>query len=324
MKTNLSNLGPILGVATGAVLLFTVACDTTASAPRETGAAILSQQLVGDALAALGPDGRFLKQPVESPAGVARTWSQSEAEAFVMLFWKTFGSSYREDVEARRGAPIDPAALRVCGNSLLAESTWESPPREELTLYRAHIGARWIVPLCQGSSPQVLISVAALLAELMPPRGVLSSPELLNAGLSITGIPAGSALAMSAEQAASVVASTTRLRVTKVPRLMRADAPLSGWWAMWAVEVEQPVEVRGARSGRARQTRTVFYGALPREGWRPAIADNLEPMPQDSLLQIQDISRSGNRAVMSVWLHRTSRAHFSVMEPVEASGGHTP
>lgn len=294
------------------------------SPPKQTPQPLLASQLTGEALAALQADGRFMPRLQVAAPGEPRLPGQEEAEQLATEFWRTFGSSYRGDVEARRGSPIDPAVLTACRASLLAESAWNSPPKNELTLFRAHIGPRWIVPLCNGASPQVLIGVAALVAELLPSGDFKASPELLNAAFSVEGVPIGRELALSAEQAAAAVAVATGARVSRVPRLMRADAPLSGWWTMWAVEVERPVGVRGASSHRERRTSTVFFGNLPAEGWRMAIADNLAVSAPDSIALVKDILRGDGRRVVVVRRRRNGLPSFARMEGVEVGGGQQP
>lgn len=310
-----------LSLVISSVVALLSACDGTRLPAGPARGPLSANILTGDALAALTSDGRFQRRDVLAGSPVAAL-SRQQAEAMAAGYWKTFGRTMRSEVASRHGAPIEPDRLTPCGTSVIAEGPYEPPTPLELSSVRAFLGPQWVVPFCDGNEAQLIVTVSALAAGLIPRGNMMASPEFVNTTFSFQGIPVGTQLVLAPEDAALAVARATGARVTTVPRLLRADPPWSRWWSMWAVDVDRATNVLGAKSGRTRSLSTVIYGHIPTDRWRAELADNAQQAPVDS---VRDISTSllGGGPV-TARLRRRQGPVLSSIEAVQVRGGATP
>ena len=279
--------------------------------------------LTGTALSALTASGQFREQPrVSTSATPAPIYAARGAEEAAMAYWHAFGAGYSEMLAFQRGAPIDVARLTACGNSRLAESTWPDPSLEEASAVRAYLGPVWIVPLCAGAEPQVVMSVAAFIGSMGSIPTLLSSPATTSAGFWVTALPVGGSLVLSAEEAAILAALRSGRRIRSVPRLVRGDPPLAGTNFMWQVELERPISVRFQSSGATAQLSTLYVGSVSHERWTPDLQAARAVPGEDSVLVVDEVRAGGSRSQKSV--RRRPELHYSALERIAVQPGGAP
>ena len=232
--------------------------------------------LTGDALAALGPDGRFTRSvtPIPRPpyAMVSAADATTAANAFLRVW--AYGDWF---YEADRGGPIGWSRLAPCGPPQFAEYSVESPGDTIDSGTRTAWSPRWIVVFCDGATDELVVSLSAIGADLihddtlpLPPGG----SSVLSAAWSAHGIPVGVRYPRDAEEAATRVAMATGRRVDSIPRLVVAFPPFSPWWTLWNVSVEgAPVQIVGDSTGRVRSRHALWYGMIPHFRWIHSLAD---------------------------------------------------
>ena len=281
------------------------------------------RDLTGEALVALQSNGRF-RMPLRALTtnGGVRLLSSDEAESLALAYLRAFGGAMSRDLADGRGSVVEVAGLRPCANSQLTESPWREPGRGELTPLRAWLGPVWIVTLCRGTDPQVVASVGALLADLGTETDILSSISSTSAGFAFASIPPGAVVTASPEEAAREVARRTGRRVAKVPLLIRADAPVAGFNAMWQVEIETPVSISTSESGSASSTAVFFYGSIADDRWIHDIRVADVSIGKDSLITVElnpEVAGSRREVVT-----RSMRPHFRRLSRLSSIGGQTP
>lgn len=166
-------------------------------------------------------------------------------------------STARTYLEADRGAAIDFANLRLCGQTTYSFSAFVDFPREVPDQVRRARGSVWAIPLC-GADGTVQLSVGVpdnptdlqvVDGELVVPTGG-GSAYFSSAGVPIR-YPWG--LPLTPEEAVQAVFALTGRRVSSVPVAYDqrdengfGQLPLC---ASWRVEIEAPVVVRRELSG---------------------------------------------------------------------------
>ena len=274
--------------------------------------------LVGAARASFGDDGRFHVSAAE--AQPAPALSENDAIATAAAFWAAFGQNLGLVVtHDRGGAGTRAASVAPCGEAFLAASSL-SPAASSLSRPRALLlGAQWIVPLCDGNSTGAVLAIAADGTRLSPETIRAASPTELNATVHIYGLPDGARLIVSAEEAAAFASTRTGLRVSSVPRLIRAEEPVSGWYALWSVELESAVTVRGARTGRTRALSRVWVGANPADGFRLSLLDSESSNAGAAVRSVADWfgARSQEEARRGISVSRDPFLSFQQVEPIQ-------
>lgn len=304
----------------GATTLAVAACqDDAVSVSTQPNSSILqASMLVGAARASFGGDGRF--HPSAAEAQPAPAMSPNDAIATAAAFWAAFGQNLGVLVTRDRGgASIRAGAVTPCGMAFLAASSL-SPAAGSLSRPRALLlGAQWIVPLCDGNSTRAVLAIAADGTPLNPQTMRDASPTELNATVHIYGLPDGARPIVSAEEAATFAFTRTGLRVSSVPRLIRAEAPVSGWHALWSVELESAVTVTGARTGRARALNRVWVGANPADGFRLALLDSESSDAGAAARSVSDWfgARSQEEARRGISVSRDPFLSFQQVEPIQ-------
>ena len=275
--------------------------------------------LEGQALAALGPDGRFASAAARFPTPFP-TLSAAEAESVAVRFLRVWGESYQSDLSAERGAPISVSRLRACGAAIYAESGLAPVADSIIATLRIHWGPYWEVLLCDGEVQQVIFGIGAYATTLtgLDFSTAYGGPiaELLNASLSIRGIPVSVRFPSNAEEAAARVAAATGRKVSSIPRLVRARTPLSGWWAMWSVSLDSAVMVRGSQTGVARSRAELLFGLVPYLKWEMAVVDEIGA-DQGPYVTTGEVRQSdGSLRTIPLTLARLAAPSFSSVEPV--------
>jgi hypothetical protein len=278
-----------------------------------------SSMLAGDALAALGPDGRFSRTAQRLDPRFP-TLTAAEAGAATGEYLRTVGPSIQSLLEERYGGPLELPALAPCGAAEYAESSLVPPP-DSLAMYvRIAIGPAWLQYLCDGAVEKVLITVGAYATPLrLSPWDSIRSvplPTLLNASFQFNGLVAGIRANVHAEEAAARVAQLTGRRVIHVPRLVRPRSPGSPVNALWQVDLDTAAAVRGTASGVVRSRSTLWYGAygLP---WRLGIWDALDGDPGAFVAEALFVLPDGTMGPRTFSMDRSTTGTFLYhMEPV--------
>lgn len=275
--------------------------------------------LAGDALAALGPDGRFSRSAVPLPSAYPQL-SRQQGESLAVAFWRVFRGSYGPGTEEERGGPINIAQLAPCAPAQYAESSVEAAPDSASQSLRTHWGPRWVVVFCDGATQVLVIAVGTFATALVGPPADpwrFSDTELLTAAISTQGIPVGVRYPLDAEEAAYRIATITGRHVDSVPRLIIAKPNFSPWWTLWSVSLEHPVMVRGVDTGRDRSRQAVWFGLLPASRWLLTIADPKSPIDEGSFLTRDWIHRpDGTLSEFPIVLARRPIPAFGASEPV--------
>ena len=309
-----------LAAAIALATIGTASCQGDMAAPASpAGSTVLdARMLVGAAREALGPDGRFHAQ--DGSADAAQSLSSGDALASAQAYWNAFGLNLRFGIERdRSGEHITVESTAPCGQAYLAQSSL-SPAAGALSAPRAMlIGAQWIVPMCDAGVTKAVIAVAAQGERLSAPALRRISVEQLNAEIQVAGVPDGARLVVSPEDAAAFAYAQTGLRVRTVPYLVRAESPVSGWYAIWSIELESGALVRGRSSGRERTVARVLVGANLRDGFRLALLDSEEPLDGRTTADVFDGfgARSDAEARRPIRIMRDPQHAFQMVEAIQ-------
>jgi hypothetical protein len=235
--------------------------------------------LAGDARAALGPDGRFTAPapPLPAPYPVL---SQAEAESVLREYMRVLAPSLAGLLSEQRGAAVNVPALTPCGAAVYAESALDPVPDSVVFATRVFLGPFWMQSFCLRDTAAVLAGVGAYATPLAGARldtlGSSEASALVSAAIQIEGLPVTVRAPMRAEEAAARVAGTTGARVTAVPRLVLPRPPLAQTQALWVVETDSAVPLRGEMSKLSRTRSTWLYGRYGRAS-RVTVWDTLDP-----------------------------------------------
>lgn len=238
-----------------------------------------ASMLTGDALAALGPAGRFTRSVPPLPTSSALL-TADQADSALAGFWRMWGGGRAYFAAEQRGAPIRADRLTRCGRPQFAESSFEAPADTASLPLRVTWGPRWIMAFCDGDTVQIVVAVGALATSLatynfdQATSGATS--QLLSAAFASLGIPPGVRYPLDAEEAAVRAAQLTGRRVDSVPRLIIARPIWNPVWALWNVSLEQPVRVRGTTSGAEHMRQALWYGLIPMSRWHLTVADGTD------------------------------------------------
>ena len=260
-----------------------LACKSTTFAPVPVYEHNVTAEMVtGEALAALGNDGRFR---VELPATHPSQLSLEEAKAQTLQFARFVTSNIllRGAVEAGRGGYwTDPHLLAICPDpahyvhSQLGVIPRDTIPTEAHEFFLQRFGPQWLISLCGSANEPQMVVRAAIDGNAI--RFENGEPAEEYPGVTNAWFPAGvplnwpDALPISRERAARFAFETFGVRVSQVPELLfRGDIVADGHyeWLLissalscnrWRVVLESDVAIRGYTTFRTATTDTVYIG----------------------------------------------------------------
>jgi hypothetical protein len=221
----------------------------------------LTPSQVTPALArSLTSDGRFiLPASVVNPSGEL---TEGQAKAIAIRYVRDLAPSLGSSWSADHGADVQAKSLAPCDRALYAAnpySTLAGAKLSEITVRT--FGPHWVVPMCGGARPQMVVSFSSLATEL--PTSV-SANQLVpweRADIRSFGIPSGVPGSLfSPEGAAQRAFAVAGKRVRAIPSLIMNPMPASPVLVRWQVELEAPITVKGARSAVARDRSTLLVG----------------------------------------------------------------
>lgn len=231
---------------------------------------------VGNAAAALGPDGRFrLPDPRQDPARLQIVSPERALE--LALSWKAErfqGISRGGVIEGLHGAPINWDEIRTADHRpiLFQEAVYEPLPEDTPFFLQVAMGPEYVIPLYQNSTQAAVLSANAHGSHLsIDEGGQISRDTYMGVEFTLQVLPrnAEAGLPPSPERAAVSVASAVGVPVTEVPRLIRPPSPRSAALASWEVVLAEEVEVAILGSTGRTLTDTVFVSSeVHAPGWR--------------------------------------------------------
>ena len=259
-------------------------CESTSSPvpvyPRDVTPAMVT----GDALAALGTDGRF---HVEAPATGAGQLSFADAKSQSLQFarYVTNNVNLRSVVEGGRGGYwVDPHLMTICPDpshyvhSQLGVIPTDTIPTEVHDAFRQRFGPQWLISLCGSANEPQMVVQAAIDGNSI--RFVNGESAEEYAGVTAAWFPRGvplnwpDALPISRERAVRFVFETFGVRVSKIPQLLfRGDVLADGhyeWFQIgsarhcnrWRVVLESEVTIRGNTTFNTTTTDTVYVASV--------------------------------------------------------------
>ena len=220
---------------------------------------VLDAYVTGEAAKLLDADGRLL---LPSPVpGQYPEISAGRAAELTQAFLTTFGQLLKGRWEEWRGQKILIEKLKVCGRITYSRSSYE-PASPIRTLWgRKQIGSWWLVTLCDGKSPEVVVAVSLHNTDLsIDARGWVVQPEPSGLNFLSIGIPRGAVLPIPPEAAVSMAAIESRARVASVPEFVMLPKPAAPWLGAWQMTMEKPLRLVGLTSGLRATTARLSVG----------------------------------------------------------------
>jgi hypothetical protein len=251
------------------VIQLSVACSDSPSPPSTPQLPIRSL-VTGAAAAGLTAAGKFkLGGP---PADATAQISRARAEELAAIWPGQFGVWIRPRLEREHGAAVDLANLRVCGETVYAESPYE-PVEATLArklavgVYRRVFGPWWITQLCgvQGK-PEVILAISAYASDLSIEGGKIQMPSVGGEWFAHEGIPRSLQVPLlpSAELAAVETAKRTGRRVAEVPQLVIPSRPDGfPYHARWRIVLEDVAAATRIKDGSRKESREFYFGRRP-------------------------------------------------------------
>ncbi len=279
-------------------LLAAFACRGEApTSPAVPSTVVRPEMVAGEALAALGPDGRMrLPTPTLQPRQVSANAAQTLATGYAL--YVTNNASLRSIVESHRGGTwVDPHLMRLCGTPLLIRSPLRPfdartlPPEGALVLGR-QMGPKWAVPMCGSKGDvQMVVQVAIDSNSVVFDGGRPVGGGNVETALTPYGVPVGhpDPLPISIERVIEFLWRSTGARVLKIPDLFARGTLVGpayslGWAAgvvtcnVWRVELEREIQARRPFFLDVVSSRVV-YVAPPSCGWEGRVPTVMLPTP---------------------------------------------
>ena len=225
----------------------------------------------------LDGDGHFRATypPEPEPSEITEGQARELAAFWVSDLAKFVVSS----LEEQHGGTINVAALRDCGRIYYGRTPYEPLDAAVPASLKRAFGSWWYVPLCGGSTPQVLLFVSTESRGLIDWINGRSPSEPLGGHFRWAGIPDGAVAKrlLSPEEAVQSAWQLTGARASRQPELIVGEVgPI---WAAWRVYTERPVQVRKKQSDRGTIVSAEFLvgrfydsGAGGVLSWEPASA----------------------------------------------------
>lgn len=226
-----------LGMLGFGVVLAISACRSESAPDYQVGSieALLTAE-VGDQL---DRDG-LLPQAVALERGDI---SAAAAVELVRSYVATFGTFYVGRWAEERGAPIAGEVLAPCGPPRLARSPYVPLDETYSAASRSLVGAWWLIAMCEGETPTVIIAVSTAATDYEVRNGQLNVPWAA-AEIRSVGAPVGELLPLlrSPEAVVRQVHAESGRRIASIPRLWSGRVEEGGPFAsVWEVELEAPV-----------------------------------------------------------------------------------
>jgi hypothetical protein len=222
---------------------------------------LMSNDVVGEAAAALDATGRFVLKPPRATA--FPEISASRATTLAVAYLGDYGRLLQPGFEVQRRGPIDVSTIRPCGNVLYADTPYDDASLARVSPdTRRLVGPHWMVSFCNPSGEAVIsVGVSALATDEMLVSQAVRLPHPSGNAFSPSGIPREiTAFPGGPEQAALAATRATGRRVAAVPELIMRGPPFGPQLARWKIVLESPVATSGASGGTAITTATVFAG----------------------------------------------------------------
>jgi hypothetical protein len=280
------------------------ACDQRSVAPPiETG---LNRAFVtGDAAAALDADGRFV-------LSFAKSWSrpeltEAEARRFGDVYVTQFVPTLPGFFERSHGQSIDFASLRSCGRAFYALSPYVEPSADVIQAFVNQVSPRWLFTYCNASGlPSVSVGVAATATHLTINNGTLDRRSLRGGEFQASGIPAGSWVPLTPEEAVARLSEQSRRRISAVPRLVLPGMPYVAQSSRWQLDLETAAPARSA-SGSVLERR--FYVGWAFREWKIETSRGRSRAPGD---MEEEVTLPSGQVVLLVRASGVPRAFESV------------
>jgi hypothetical protein len=250
------------GTCFALISAFLSACsDSRSDAPSAPSRDELQQAVIGDAAAGLDATGHFRLPASVSPV---KEVTQSQAIALASVYITTAGLSFRRTLEKDRGGPIDIEHLQACGQAVYAATAFEPLGPDAPPALRRHFGSWWLVAFCgKSGGVEASVAVSALATELTIAGGRIDYGRSDGNEFFPIGTPPGwdSPVGLSPERAVVRMGHRTGRRINQVPRLIAAD-PRAAYpqGAVWRIQLESRVHLRGRNSGRVLDDGTIYAG----------------------------------------------------------------
>lgn len=254
------------------------------------------RQYVTDAVAEqLDADGRFV---LAAPAsGAVPELTAEQAATFARLFVEQFlGAGTDPYLESDHGGRIHFDRLTPCGRPLYAASSFEPDPAATAFLERV-VGPWWLIAFCDPDRPALSLAVSALATDLTIVDGQLRFPFFGGGSEFIwRGVPASweGPVPSSPETAVLRAHLKTGARIAAVPELIAPYLGFAPQAALWRLKLEQPVPLRGARSGTVRAASEVYQGSVqPAPSAQSIVTVAIPTTDQPKAIVLQDVGPLG-------------------------------
>jgi hypothetical protein len=242
---------------------------------------IAPEWVTGAAAAAVGPDGRFIFDPV-TPASmsVARAESLSIALASFIGDPNTEGNT-RAQIEDSHGGRIDFRGLRLCGRRFYIRPVVAPPPPNTRGYLLRYFAPQWIVPLCDQGVPAVTSEIPDAPSAMSLADGHISFSDFTGGNdFWMNGSPPGfeEGLPLSPEQAVKYAVTVMGRRVAQVPDgwIWHALNPNYAPWvrsvaicARWRLTLDGATRLRGDSTGTIYDATEVYVHRAPVCGTGP-------------------------------------------------------
>jgi hypothetical protein len=225
--------------------------------------------------------------------------NETQVRIIARAWVRQFFPWVRGRLETQHGSKLDATNLRDCARIYYAESPYESVPDvADGGVARRVYGPWWLVPLCAGGEPQVLLGVAGYAIGIHIEQGRIVLPNPSGGEFVWKGIPPGVQLPLPPEIAASRVAGLTGSRIASVPRLIlpnfRDGSPALARWEM-AINPSVALTTQGQQAGPKA---AVFMGPRAPGSLGPTLQEPMDDQPVTVPIRTHNRStRSGDYVI---------------------------
>lgn len=229
--------------------------------------------VTGAAAAALDRDGRFVMPDPVAPGPdpmIERSFAADLALAFIDTWVEDVdvgsvaGLSIREYIERGHGGTVDWSNVRVEPRlAYFAKTPYEPLPDRLPQPYRRLFGPQYLVPMYEGGTQVLSLSVAAYSADLaIDERGMVDLPPYYGNEFFPMGVADSLPFRVPLwpEEAVRIAAEATGAKVTEVPELIAPNRPKAPQGARWRLQFDRKVQVRRLDLGIVERVNTVYLG----------------------------------------------------------------
>jgi hypothetical protein len=243
-------------VALATLYLYGCSKDISGSSTRLNIAADTSL-LTPEVARALTSEGLFVGATPSTPDAL----NESQVRAIARAWVRNFFPHIKSHLETQHGGSINQDALRDCTRVYYAETPFQTVQDvSDGGATRRTFGPWWLVPLCVGDEPAVLLGVAAYATDIQVQNGDIVLPKTAGGEFVWRGIPLGGQWPLPPEAAANAMARLTASKVSTVPHLLlpyfREGGPGA---ARWEIGIAQIAGQNAGRGNHSLPTR-LFMG----------------------------------------------------------------